>query len=389
MSLFFKRDANLASTLLAERWAVRSGVRGVRVNREEALRNSAVWACLRLRADLLSTMPLDVFSRVDGVQIEQPRPAVLTTTGGPSLRFMEWSYSTQIDLDSCGNTVGLVLERDGYGLPALIEPFDIDAVSFIGHGSKIEKVRVGNVEYPYAKVWHEKQYTRAGLAVGLSPIAYAAYSLNSYLSAQEFAQDWFTNSTVPGGHLKNTARTLNKQEAAAMKESFKASVASGDVWVSGNDWQYDMLAAKASEAQFLETMEATVADVCRYLGVPGDMIDAPSKGSSVTYANITQRNMQLLVMNLGPAIARREEAWTHGLLPLKRYAKLNPDALLRMDLTSRYAAHKVGIDGRFLTPNEARAYENLPPLTPEQMAEFNVLSKVPTPVAPTTPKEGQ
>jgi HK97 family phage portal protein len=379
VSLFHKRVAGLDATqLVAQRTMGRNG-RIVRVNRDAALRHSAVWACLRLRADLLSTMPIDVFRRVNGVQVELPKPLIITEPGGPNCRSIEWRYSTQVDLDSTGNTVGLILARDGAGKPVMIEPFDIDRVSFVGRGSKITKVRYGGEEYDYSQIWHEKQFTKAGCAVGLSPIAYAASSINSYLSAQEFATDWFGNSAVPGGILKNVTKTLNPTEATAAKESFKASVSAGDVWVAGNDWEYSMVAAKASESQFLETIDASISEICRFFGVPGDMIDAPTKGSSVTYANVTQRNLQLLIMNIGPAITRREDAWSYGLLPQPRYVKLNRGALLEMDIASRYAAHKTGIDSRFLAPSEAREHENLPPFTPEQLAEFQIFAKTPTP----------
>src|ERR1700754_1077733 len=39
----------------------------VHVNNETALRNSAVWACVRLISDLVSTMPLDVFTNNEGI----------------------------------------------------------------------------------------------------------------------------------------------------------------------------------------------------------------------------------------------------------------------------------------------------------------------------------
>jgi len=388
VSLFFKRAAFLGATeLVALGRAGRTSTTGP-VSRDKALRNSAWWACLSLRADLISTMPVDVFRRIDGVQVEQSKPPIFITPGGAECRWIEWTYSTQVDLDSAGNTVGVIVEKDGSGLPRVIELADIDSVSFIGRGSKIEKVRVGRVEYDPKQIWHEKQFTRAGLAVGLSPIAYAANTLNNGLSAQQFAADWFSNASAPGGHLKNVARVLNKAEAAETKDNFKASVQNGDIWVSGNDWEYTMLSAKASESQFLEQIDATVADVCRYLRVPGDMIDAPTKGSSVTYARIDQRNLQLLIMNIGPAITRREDAWSYGLLPQPRYAKANRSALLAMDTLSRYQSYGAAIDKRFMAPSEIRDLENLPPFTADQLAEFAIFAKAPTPVAPMTPKEG-
>lgn len=346
--------------------------------------HSAVWAALRLRADLISSMPVDIFRRVDGVQVEVPKPSVFLEPGGPSLRWKEFVYSTQVDLDSCGNTVGIVTVRDGSGLPSAIELVNIDDVTFKGKGPKLTEVRVGKTVYdnPAQQIWHEKQFTVSGMAIGLSPVAYAAKTINSYLSAQDFANDWFDNSTVPGGHLKNTAKTLNKKEAGDVKANFKASVESGDVWVSGKDWEYSMLSAKASESQFIESMQFSITDAARFLGVPGDVIDAAVQGQAITYANISQRNLQLLIMNLGPAIDRREEAWSYGLLPRPRYAKANTSALLRMDTKSRLEAHKVAIDSRIYPPSRALDLENMPPLTPAEVAEFAQLFPNRAPAAP-------
>lgn len=384
MSLFFNRAANLTATeLVAERTGRRSNGRAGSISREKAMRHSAVWACLRLRADLISTLPVDIYRRsgLTGPQIQQAKPPIFTTPGG-DVRWMEWVYSSQVDLDSAGNTVGIITALDGAGKPARVELQNIDDVTFRGKGSKLTKVRIGRDEYDPSQIWHEKQFTISGLPIGLSPIAYAARSINGYLSAQEFTEEWFSNSTVPGGHLKNTSKRLQREEAQKVKENFKATVQSGDIWVSGNDWEYSMLSAKASESAFIQVMEFSIPEICRFLGVPGDMIEAPTQGSSVTYANITQRNLQLLIMNLGPAIARREEAWSHGLLPQPRYAKLNSDALLRMDPKTRADLLALQVEKRLRAPSEAREYDNLPPFTPEQEAEFARLfpSKAPAPI---------
>lgn len=368
----FGDRAVTASTLLAERTSYRNATAGTAVvSRADALRHSAVWAALRLRADLLSTMPVDVFRRLDGVQIEQTKPPVLMEPGGRQCRWIEWAESTQRDLDSVGNTVGIITAFDGMGLPARIELQPIELVSIITKQRRITEFKIDNKSYDPAVVWHEKQYTVAGVPVGLSPTAHAALPLSTAKAAQEFAAKWFDGGVVPGGHLRNTAKKLKPGESQKIKARFKAMVSDGDLFVSGSDWEYKMIGAKASESQFLEATKATIPDICRFYGVPADMIEASvDGGTSVTYANITQRNLQLLIMNLGPAIMRREEAWSYGLLPRPRYVKLNTDALQRMDLKSRYEGYKIGVDGRWLPPSEIRELENKPPLTPEQEAEF-------------------
>lgn len=371
MSLLLNRAASPGQTaddLLADRTGRR--VTGRRVSRDRAMSNSVAWACTRLRADLISTMPVDTFRRVGGVQVEVPKPPVFITPGGSKVYWNEWAYSTQYDLDTVGNTVGVITAFDGFGLPTVIELASADDVTFVGRGSKITSYRIGREKYAPDRIWHEKQFTVAGLPIGLSPIAHAAMTLNSYLSAQEFALDWFANSTLPGGHLKNTARTLNRKQAARAKTSFKAAVQAGDVWVSGNDWEYSLLSAKASESAFLEQMDAADKSICRYFGVPADMVDVDTSTGTVTYANVTQRNLQLLIMNIGPAITRRETTFSHGLLPAPRFVKLNRGALLEMDLKSRYEAHGLAIEKRFMAPSEVRELENRPPFTDEQLAEF-------------------
>lgn len=383
---FSSRSLSLwnASDYLNDSRQMRTTGASKRVSKDDALRHSAVWACLRLRADLVSMMPIDVFRkvRIDGkqVQVELPKPPVLITTGGEEVRVKEWIYSTEWDLDSCGNTFGVISSKDQHGKTARVDLVPSDSV-VVRMRKGVKTYQIDGTTYQPSEIWHEKQFTQSGMPVGLSPIAHAAMSINGYLSAQAFAAEWFSNSAVPAGSLKNTEKVIKPTEAAQIKERFKASISAGDLFVHGKDWDYSMLAAKASETQFIEERNFGLTDACRYFGVPGDMIDAAPTGGRPTlvYANITQRNLQLLITNLQPAIDRREEAISWGMLPDQWYAKLNTAALLRMDLKSRYESYGVGIDKRFFAPSEARDYENLPPFTPEQLAEFETLKPASTP----------
>lgn len=353
------------------------------VSTEEAMRHSVVWACLRLRADLISTSPVDVYRDVAGRAIDVPKPPVLVSPGGSRVKITEWLYSSQVDLDRFGNTFGLITARDGLGLPARIDLMPAESISVVTKNGEITGYRQGSTVHAPGSVWHEKQFTVAGLPVGLSPIAFAALSLSTGISAQEFASDWFAGSAVPVAHLKNTTQTLNGGQSEEVKERYNRSVRNGDVFVTGADWEYQMLGAKASESGFLEAIRATNADTCRFLGVPGDMVDVNESTGSITYASITQRNLQLLIMNLGPAVSRREEALS-DLTSKPRYVKLNTDAVvLRMDPTSRAEMNKVLIESHQRAPSEVREKDDLPPFTPEQLAEIQALAKpAPTPGVP-------
>lgn len=342
-----------------------------RVTNDTALRASAVWAALRLRANLISSLPVDAYRERDGIQLEVPRPAVTWVSGG---RVLDWGaalYMTQFDLDRSGNCFGVITETNGLGLPARIELVNLADVALTLRDGEVV-YNVGGTVYQREQMWHEIQYPVSGLAVGLSPVAFAAYSIGAYLSAQDFALDWFGSSAMPAAVLQNTERTVTPEVAAVVKSRAQAAMAPGGLFVTGNDWDLKPINAANNQAAYVELMQFGVPDIARFFDVPADLIDGSIPGSAVTYANISQRNLQLLLMHIGPAVTRRERALS-DLLPRPRGVKLNRDALLAMDPATRAATLKVQIDSRVRTVNEARALENLPPLTPDQMAEFDRL----------------
>lgn len=371
MSLFFSRAVgSSAAQLVAERTGSRSDPLRAPVSARVARQNSVWWAAQRLRADLISTMPVNVYRKVSGVGVEMAKPPVLVTPDGSDSLWVDWMAASQRDLDSVGNTIGIIRATDGLGYPAVIELQPIEDVTVRRSKGGVVDYSIGGKAYDARDIWHERQFPVSGTPVGLSPLAAAAQSLNTTISAQRFAVEWFGNSAVPASHLRNVEKTVKATEARVVKERFKEAVSAGDVFVTGKDWEYNMLAAKENERSWVQTLEWGGAEAARFLGVPGDMIDLPTKGSSVTYANITQRNLQLFIINIGPAVMRREAAFSARLVSKPRYVKLNPGALMRMDLKGRYEAYGIAIENRFKTVTEVRALEDDLPYTPEQEAEF-------------------
>ena len=343
------------------------------VTTDSAMRHSAVWAALGVRADLISTMPVGVYRMVGGVEVQNTfTPQILINPGGEHVGIAEWMYSSQIDLDRAGNSFGLITGRDGNGMPLRIELQPINSCSVIVKDGQLDGYRIGGKIYPTDQVWHEKQYTIGGLHVGLSPVAYAAWSVGEYLSVQQFAIDWFAGGAVPRARLKNVAKTLNPREATIVKEAWKASIAAGEPFVHGNDWEYDMISATSASADWIDAKKFSITDIARFFRVPADMIDATPTGTTnnIRYANITQANLQFLTLHLQPAIVRREIALSNLLLKPK-YVRLDTKSLLRMDPTARATMIKTQIDSRVLTPDEARIIDGLPPLTDAQTEQLD------------------
>lgn len=368
MSLFGR--AKRLATAQEQIPARTSGRRGaVLVTNDTALRHSAVWACLRLRANLISTMPIDVFRKFEGIHLEMPKPPVLIEPGGARVDIVEWMYSSQFDLDRTGNVIGLITARNALNLPARIDLQPIGSCSVRDRDGELT-YRIDGKNYAPEKVWHEKQYTVPGLAVGLSPVAYAAWSIGQYQSAQQFALDWYGSGATPKGQFRNTEQAIpDPAVSTEMKARFKASIENNDIFVTGKDWEYKPLQAVAVGSEWLEAQKYGVGDIARFFDCPGDMIDAAVSTGHVTYANVQGRNLQTFITSIGPAVYRRERALSR-LLPRPRFVKLNTSALLRMDDKTRAEVIKLQLDSRVITPTEARELENRPPLSDEQIAEF-------------------
>ena len=92
-----------------------------------------------------------------------------------------------------------------------------------------------------AAVLHVPAFLLPGEAVGLSPITQFATTIDAGLHADRAVSEWYASGTVPGQHLKNSARTLTPAEAAVMKARFKATMTTGEPFVTGADWTLDQV----------------------------------------------------------------------------------------------------------------------------------------------------
>lgn len=372
MSFLFRA---FRSTTLSEAGVPLRSRFGGKVSTSRAMKVSAVWSACRLRANLVSSFPVDVFkdAKDGGVPRRMPTPPVLASPSewavGQPMTISEWLYASQMDLDRHGNAIGIIVARDGNGLPRLIDLVPAETVIVKHRDGKIAEYLIENRSYKPDQIWHERQYIVPGIPLGLSPIAHAAFSLEAHTSAEDFALDWFRSGATPSALLRNEAKSIDAKEAEKVKQRFMANTANGDPVVVGKDWMYTAISATAKTSQFLERIAASTVEIARFFDVPADMIDAGIPGSSITYANMTQRNTQLLITSIGPAVKRREDALSRLTLS-DRYVKLNTDALLRMDPQTRSDVLLAKKAARVYTTSEVRALDNMPPLTPAQLDEI-------------------
>lgn len=350
----------------------------VTVNENRGLTHSGVWAATRIRADLVSTFPLDVLRDMGDRALAMPTAPIFYNPGGQGWTLKQWMWASQHDLDYVGNAIGLITARNGIstpyypdGLPAEIQLQDTRVCSLIQYKGK-RFWRIDGKMYDPKDVYHERQYPWSGTPIGLSPLVYAAASIGEYLSLQQYANNWFGNGGVPKAWMKNTVKRLGDTERDAAKQWYHDTIQNGDLMVTGNDWEYNMIQAEQAGMEWLEGRRFGLGDIARFFGVPSDLIDAAVSGQSITYANISQRNLEFLIFHLGPAVMRREESLTN-LLPQPRYVKLNTKSLLRLDPISQQQLLRSQLETWQITNDEARDLDNKPPLTDaeiERMTEI-------------------
>jgi HK97 family phage portal protein len=371
--LFNKRGLGDTSNQLIPIRPINPSSGMVNVDHDTALRHSAVWACLRIRSNLISTMPLETYRSTNGLTVDLPDSPFISSPGGPDVPRHEWLQASQVDLDRCGNAFGIIKERDGLGKPLRVDLVPFTAVKIRITNHRIASISVYGEVQKQSDLWHERQFVLPGIPVGLSPVMYAAMSIGGYLSAQKFALDWFSSGAHPAGHLKNVMQDgLSQDVIQVTKERFKSAAQQRDIFVSGSDWEWSPATVDAAQTAFLDEMRYGIADVCRFFDVPGDIIGAETNSSGITYANITQRNLQLLIMHLGPAIRRRENALSAAIAG-PRAIRFNTDSLLRMDPLNLTENLSKQVSSRLRTPSEARALLNLPPITEVEANEFDRL----------------
>jgi HK97 family phage portal protein len=332
---------------------------GESVTVESALRLSTVWGCVRLLADSVSTLPLHVYRGDDRDPI--PTPPLLQRPSADFPELADWLWACMASLLLRGNCWGLVTDRRGAGLlPSQVDLVHPDRVTVTTNGDGLRVIRMGGVEQNPADIFHVKAFPWPGQLEGLSPIAYAREAIGLGLAAERYGAKWFGDNAVPSGVL-STDQHISGKEAVDLKEGWKAyHKGHRDIAVLGNGARFQPITIAPEESQFIQSQKFSVSTICRFYGVPPEMVAGETAGHEA-YTSPEMRGTDFLTFTLRPWLLRIERA-VSGLLPSTQSAKFNAGGFLRATLREQYEALRIGVDGGFVMPNEARAKLDLPPL---------------------------
>jgi HK97 family phage portal protein len=351
-----QREALTLEQLLAEDSPATAA--GEPVTVDTALRLSTVWGCVRLLADSVSTLPLHVYRGSDRDPI--PTPPLLQRPSADFEELADWLWAVMASLLLRGNAWGVITGRTGAGLlPAQVDLVHPDRVAVVTEDGQ-QVIRIGGQRYDRPDLFHVKAYPFPGSMLGLSPIAYAREAIGLGLGAEKWGGKFFGDSAIPAGVLTSDQR-IDQGQATTLQERWDVRhKGRRKIAVLGSGARFQAITIAPEEAQFIETQKFNVATICRFYGVPPEMQGGETAGH-MAYSSPEMRSTDLLTFSVRPWLYRIERAVT-TLLPRTQSAKFNAGGFVRATLRDRYEAHRVGIEAGFLTVNEARAYEDLPPL---------------------------
>lgn len=337
---------------------------------DSALRVSAVWACIRLVADVVSMMELHAYTMKNGVRVPVPDPPLLLRPSSDATT-SEWIYMLVVSLMIRGNGLGHVVRRDSQLYPSQIELFNPDNVNIRADSdSGALKYSTSTGPIPKEDIFHVRAYRMPGSSVGLSPIQYAALAINREAAIAAFSYGYFADAPHPQSVLTSD-QAINDEQARTLKERILARVIGREPLILGAGVKYQTLSVSPEESQFLATQKLGVAEIARIYGVPPEMIAAEA-GNSMTYANVEQRGIDFLTYTIQPWLSRIEAAIS-ALMPGGKHVRFDTSVLTRSDMETRMKATSIGIASKQLTVDESRAMGDLPPLTDVQKKDLDLV----------------
>lgn len=339
------------------------GTRTTTVSLDRALSLTPVYAATSLIADLVSGCPLQAFRKSGKDRIElDPKPQLLTnpTQFGTSV---DWMHRAVVSMALRGNAYGFITGFDRLGYPTQIEwlhPDDVTVrdnfteapIQWYHRGRPIDSDLIVHIPY----------YTVPGFVLGLSPIRAYAMVVDTGLYAHHFGRDYFRNGSVPAGILRTDQKIDDETQADVIKARFKRNAARREPVVLGSGLDYKTISVAPNESQFLETLRATATQIASIYHLHPEMIGGDQgRSASITYANVEQRAMETVKLALTPYIRRIEEALFHRL-PGQQYCRFNLDSFVRADIKTRYEAHALALTNGWMSRDEIREIEDLPPM---------------------------
>ena len=356
---------------------------GKPVNERTAMQTTAVYACVRILAEAVASLPLHVYEYQDdgGKKLVHDHPLyyLLHDEPNPEMTSFVFRETLMSHLLIWGNAYAQII-RDGAGRVLGLYPLLPDKMD-------VQRDDKGNIYYVYSRNSDEnpmfKEYGNIKLKaedvlhipglgfdglIGYSPIAMAKNAVGMTLACEEYGASFFANGANPGGVLEHPGVLKDPSKVRESWNSVYRGVSNAHkIAVLEEGMKYQQIGIPPEEAQFLETRKFQINEIARLYRIPPHMVGDLDKSS---FSNIEQQSLEFVKYTLDPWVIRWEQSLQRSLLlpgeKGKYFIKLNVDGLLRGDYQSRMNGYAVGRQNGWFSANDIREMENMNPIPDEQ-----------------------
>lgn len=342
---------------------------GLVLTDERAMGLSAVWSCVRLITETVGGLPLHVYERTPDGRRETEEHYLydlLKVAPNAFMSPLEFREAMTMQLALWGNSYAAI-ERDSQGVPISLMPLRSDRVTPIREaGTVTYHYHMQDRDHVFAKesVFHLKGFSVDGL-IGLSPLAYARNTMGISASADKFASKSFSANGRPHGYI-TVDRMLTPDQRNRLSEIYQsASVDDTQTWVFEAGAKYNAISMPPDDMQMLESRQFQLGEIARIFRVPSYLINDTEKSTSWG-TGIEQQNLAFLTYTLQPYLSRWESTVSNALMDRtarRRYfVSHNVEGLLRADSAARATFYATAAQNGWMSRNEIRKKENLPPV---------------------------
>ena len=372
--IFRARDKPHNAISAAPTFYFGSAISGKQVNPKNAVQVSAVYACVRVIAETIASLPVGIYENTDTDNrkaTEHPLHRLLHDEPNPEMTSFVWRETVLSHLLLWGNSYSQII-RSGktsiLGLyPLLPDRMEVDRDTAGKLTYKYTTTEGASVQLKPEDVLHIPGLGFDGI-MGYSPIALEKNAIGLGIAAEEYGSNFFKNGARPSGILThpNTVRDP-KRLRESWNATYGGSTNGAKVAILEESMTFTPISLPNNEAQFLETRKFQVEEICRIFRVPPHLIGDLSRS---TFANIEHQSIDFAMHTIRPWLVRIEQAMNRALFSENEkgrfYVQFNIDGLMRGDYKSRMEGYAIARQNGWMSANDIRALENMNPISEEE-----------------------
>lgn len=344
------------------------------ISEYSALTLSAVWRAVSIISGSVASLPLRTL-REDSDGLKTRVPSFLDTPGGDLLTPFEWRERVMVHLLLHGNAY-LQHLYNGAGQLIALHPVHPSYVSTTWDASRPggKLFRVGStpesgwigplLDLDASSMTQIMAMSPDGLT-GLSMITQARMSFGTGIQGDKAGYRTFANGALISGLVSpHGDEDLTEDEAKTVKSMVNRTMTgpenAGDLVVVNRKLDFTPWQMNAADAQFLQSREFQIDEVGRWFGVPPHLLGLVDKSTSWGQG-IAEQNRGLARYTLTGWTGRIEQRMSH-VLPATVTAEFDYSTFVRPSPEDEINLLVTQVNNGLLSPNEARAVRNLPPI---------------------------